>query len=297
MRGRHLAILALICSTIIWGAAAPIFKWSLENIPLFSLAFLRFGIATFIILPFVFRKLAIDAGDWGKVLRIGLWGVTLNVFFFLAGLKFTLAINAAIITAVIPIFTMVAATVLLKEKITTNLIFSSMVALLGVVVLFGQSLFQQGISFHFFGNLLLMLSAWAWVGYEVDSKKLFAKYSPIVLTFYTFLVGAHTFLPFAVAEFLTNPTWPQHLEFKGLFGIAYGAVLSSAAAYFLWQWGLSKISATEASLFFHLNPISGILVSVILLGEQLTIPFIIGSLLIFSAVAVAEYPRYRRQLV
>ncbi len=47
-------ILALIITNIIWGAASPIFKFALQNIPPFTLAFIRFFFAGLLFLPFVF---------------------------------------------------------------------------------------------------------------------------------------------------------------------------------------------------------------------------------------------------
>ena len=287
------AILSLILATTIWGAAAPIFKWSLENVPLFSLAFLRFGLASLILWPLVRKNLSIAQSDRWAVVRIGLLGVTLNVFFFLAGLKLTLAINAAIITATIPIFTMAAAALYLREKLTWHIIFGALLTSLGILVIFAQNLLTFGISAHVAGDVLLLLAAWSWVGYEITSKKLLPRYSPLTLTFYSFVIGAITFLPFALGEYATNPLWPQLLTFRGYFGIIYGAVFSSAAAYFLWEWGLSKLPASESSLFFHLNPIAGVLVAVPLLGESMTVPFAIGAALVFSGVFLAEWHNRR----
>lgn len=296
MSPRTLAILALILSSTIWGAAAPIFKWSLENVPLFSFGFIRFAVATIILFVFVYKKLSIAKEDLMSVVRLGLWGVTLNVFFFLSGLKLTLAINASIMIATIPIFTLIAATIFFKEKLTRNIIISAAVAFLGITTIFAEQISQFGLSLNILGNILLMSASLSWLAYEIEGKKLFTKYSPTVLTFYTMLIGAHTFLPFALVEFFQNPAWPQHLEFKGYFGLVYGAVLSSALAYFLWQWGLSKLPISEAGLFLYLNPIAGVAVAILLLGEQITAPFLVGGLLVFAGVVMAESGRLRHPL-
>jgi drug/metabolite transporter (DMT)-like permease len=54
---RKLAIIALIISNTIWGAASPIFKWSLQNVHPFTLAYLRFALAVFVLFPFVYKDL------------------------------------------------------------------------------------------------------------------------------------------------------------------------------------------------------------------------------------------------
>src|SRR3989337_3866488 len=91
------AILALIGANIIWGAAPPIFKWALEDIGPFTLAFLRFFIAAIIILPFAYKSLFVERQDYLKLFLIGFFGVTLNISFFFLGLKFAPSINASVI--------------------------------------------------------------------------------------------------------------------------------------------------------------------------------------------------------
>ena len=73
------AVIALIIANIIWGAAPPIFKWALQDIGPFTLAFLRFFLATILILPFAYKRLSIEKEDVAEVFLIGFLGVTLNI--------------------------------------------------------------------------------------------------------------------------------------------------------------------------------------------------------------------------
>lgn len=284
------AIIALLVSAAIWGANSPIMKWALTIVPLFSLAFIRFFLATLIIAPFVVRDLKIKKQDWGKIVLAALLGITLNVSFFFLGLKLTFASNAAFITATIPIFTILAAQFFLKEKLTLRLIFATAMAMTGLVLILGPPIINLGLN-HLVGGFFLILASIFWVGYEIFSKKLFKTYSPSVITFYSFAIGSVTFLPLVFLEFLQNPSWILNLSTPGLVGIFYGTVFSSTIAYFSWQYGLSKIPATQASFFFYLDPISGLVVSVILLGERLTPIFIVGGIFVILGVFWAEHKR------
>jgi drug/metabolite transporter (DMT)-like permease len=100
----QLAVFALIATNIIWGVAFPIYKWSLENVEPFTLAFLRFFIAAFIILPFVINKLTIQKEDYLRIGAIALTGVSLTVSFWFLGLQTAISINAPIIGSTGPIF-------------------------------------------------------------------------------------------------------------------------------------------------------------------------------------------------
>jgi len=287
--GRALALGALLLSSLIWGANTPIMKWTLASVPLFSLAFARFYLATILIFPFVVKKLKIERVDWPKIILAGLFGITFNVTSFFLGLKFTFAVNAALIIATIPIFTIFAAQIFLRERIDTKFTIATIVAVLGLLLIIGPPIVTAGLT-HLVGAVFLILAALFWVGYEIVSKNLFKKYSPETVTFYSFLIGSVTFLPLFLVE-LFSSSWITQLGTQGLIGIFYGAVFSSTLAYFAWQYGLSKIAATEASFFFYLDPISGILIAIPLLGEKITPIFLVGAVLIFTAIFLAEHKR------
>src|SRR5207237_8904587 len=93
----QLAILALITSNIIWGAAPPIFKWSLVDIPPFTLAFLRFFFAAVIILPLIANKLAIKREDVFKIFILAFFVIIINITFFFFGLLSSVSFNFSFI--------------------------------------------------------------------------------------------------------------------------------------------------------------------------------------------------------
>lgn len=296
MSQRNLAIIALITATVIWGAGAPIFKWALVNIPPFSLAFLRFYLAVILLFPFSLRHLKVKREDFLPLLFSGLLGVTVNITFYFLGIQRTLAINASIITMTIPILTIFAAVFFLKEKLSKKIITATTLSTLGILFIIGQPLLNGGSNIQLIGDFFLVLSALSWVGYEVISKKLFQRYGSLTVTFYSFLIGSLTFLPLALYEYNIDPYWISRLDIRGIFGITYGVFFTSILAYLTWQWGLSKLSASEAGLFFHLNPVANILVAIPLLGEKITIPFVIGAILVGVSVYLAEHKRVSHPL-
>ena len=98
----HRAFLALIIANIIWGAAAPIFKLSLENIPPFTLAFLRFFLGAILLIFFLGRKIKppkFYRHDTTLLLVNAIAGITLNIALFFIGLTMTLSINAPVIAS------------------------------------------------------------------------------------------------------------------------------------------------------------------------------------------------------
>ena len=132
------ALLFTATASIIWGATAPIMKLTLQEIPLFSLAFIRMATASAILGFFVYKKLKIRKVDQFNLILAALTGVTINLTLFFLGLKLTSAIVASFLTASVPIFTLIAAHLYLKEKFTKKLVLASIVAFTGVAILVGK---------------------------------------------------------------------------------------------------------------------------------------------------------------
>lgn len=283
------ATLLIIIATVIWGATPAIMKLTLQEVPTFTLAFLRMGTASAILSIFVFKNLKVKKQDIKTIVLAGLSGVTFNIALFFLGLKLAPAINAALLVASVPIITLFAANIYLKEKFSPKLLAASAVAAAGVFLIVGLP--STANITQFIGNILLLLSALAWVFYEIISKKLFTSYSASVVTFWAMAIGALTFLPFAIYEQTTSPGWFNNVTIVGLLGILYGIFFASLTAYWAWQKGLSQMPAGRASFFFYIDPISGAILAIILLGEKVTTNLIIGAVLITFGVILAQFKR------
>lgn len=288
------AILALTLASIIWGATPAIMKVTLASVPPFSLALIRFGTASLLLLPLVSTKLRILRRDALLVLLAGLFGVGLHIPLFFLGLKLTTALNAGIFVTSIPIFTLLFANMWLKEKITPNLILGALLGTLGIGTIVGQDLLRVGITLSPLGDLLILLSTLSFVCFEMVSKKLFRRYRPLCVTFYSFAIGTVLFFPFAYAELLNDPVWPSRLPQEAVLGMLYGIFFSSFAAYSLWQWGLSKLDVSRVGFFLYLDPVVATIAAVLLLQEAITASFLVGSLLILFGLFLAErrFPHY-----
>ncbi len=284
------AFFYLLLSSVIWGATVPIMKITLTQIPLFTLAFLRMLFAA-IILGYLFHsKLAIKKEDFKIFVIAGLTGTTFNLLFFFEGLKLTKAINASLLTATVPIFTILAAHLFLREKIGVKITIAALLALFGCIIIIGKPDTSFKLA-EVIGSISLLISTLFWVANEIISKNILKKYPPETLAFYLTAIGAFTFMPFFAFEVLKNPFWTVGITKGGFFGLIYGIVFSSTIAYWAWQKGLSKLPTQEASFFFYLDPISGAVLSIILLHEKITSTLIIGAVLIFIAVILSESRR------
>ena len=104
MSKKKLAVVALIIANVIWGAAAPIFKWSLTDIHPFTLAFIRFSIPVVIFALLFPKHIKIKLKDFPLFLLAGLLGIGVNISAFFMGLERTASINSPIISSSGPLF-------------------------------------------------------------------------------------------------------------------------------------------------------------------------------------------------
>lgn len=281
------AILALIITNVIWGAASPIFKLALQNIPPFTLAYFRFAGAALILLPFCYGNLKIEKKDWWDLLLLSFFGITLNIIFFFFGLKHAPAINAPVIASSGPIFIYLFSIFFLREKPHSRVIIGLLTSLIGVLIIVCQPILEKGFGGIVLGNIFFILATIGAVGHVIFSKRILAKYPPKTITFWSFTIGTFTFLPFFLFEILTSNSIPM-IDYRGWIGFVFGIFFSSLLAYFLFEWGTKQLPAQEVGIFAYIDPIAAILIAIPLLGETITLVFLLGSVLIFSGVYIAE---------
>lgn len=288
MSNARKAILALIVANIIWGAAPPIFKWSLQDISPMSLAFYRFLLATLITLPFIWGNFAIKPKDIIRMILIGLTGATFNILFFFYGLSFAPSINASIVGSAGPIVLIFGSIFFLKEKFNKKLMIGALIGLAGVLIIMFKPLFSEHESqLAILGNMLFFLGLLGTISHTLLAKGLMKKYKPMVMTFWTFCIGTIGFFPFFYFDGLKTGFIPQ-LTTPVIVGIVFGAVLSSLAGYFLFFWALKYLPAEEVGVFVYLDPIVTILLAMPLLGEYPDFLFLIGALFVFGGIFIAE---------
>lgn len=287
----HKAFLAIIVSNIIWGAAAPIFKLALQNIPPFTLAFWRFFIGAFILLAVLGPRIKLHDNTRRDMIRLfwyAITGITINIMFFFWGLQRTLSINSPIIVSGSPILIYFLAIPFLHEKPNIRKLTGMLIGVIGIFIIVLEPLLATGLDGNLLGNVFLVIATVAAVVQTIIGKKAISKFNPFAFTFWAFLIGSASFLPLAIWEYAGNPAIYSSLDWRGYMGILYGAAFSSATAYGLYAWGLSKIQATDASLFSYIDPVAGGLLAYFMLHEPITPYLIAGSVLIFGGIFVAE---------
>ncbi|PHJ38267.1 hypothetical protein P378_10570 [Desulforamulus profundi] len=157
----------------IWGGMYVVSKYALDTIPPFTLLFLRYLIASFLLgwICWLKREELVPTRERWLIFQIGFVGYFLSIAAQFIGTKLSSAHMGAVITTLSPVFLSAFAVLLLKEKITVKQVVSIDIALTGVLVVVGMP-GLQGEGSALAGDLFLLAAALFWGYYSVLSRKL-----------------------------------------------------------------------------------------------------------------------------
>lgn len=285
------ALIALIFSQVIWGLSPAVSKLTLQHIPLFSFAFLRFMIPTVILLPLVWHKFfEIRQKDFIRLVAVGFFAIVINITFFFLGLQLTKSINVQIIDNIGPLILLIGAALFLKEKPKKKVILGNILSFLGAMIIAVEPLFQIHTAESLIGNVFLIISMLAVVAATLIDKEINTKYDPLVITTWSFFIGTLLFLPFFFHDLLYwNVFQIYNNDTASIFGIFYSAFGASLLAYALYFWGLKYSTVSQVGMSSYISPIVSVAAGNVLLHEQPSMFFLIGAVFVAIGILIAEF--------
>jgi len=272
-------------------------KYALMHLSPLTLVTFRFVAAGLIAMPvfrLAWRGARLSPRDWGTFVLLGLLGVVINQGGFTVGLAYTTVGHSAMIVATGPIFVLLLARLWKMEAITPAKLAGLALSFAGTGVL----LTEYGLSWQsktLKGDLLTLVGTMAFAFYMVFGKRVTEKYNALRMVSSNHIVAALVALPLAMYKggglAWAGVTW------RGWLPLLYMAGVASIACYLIHYWALRYMSASRLAAFSYLVPFLAVFFGVILLGEALTIRFLVGGALIISGVYVAQRGARREELV
>ncbi len=188
-------------SIFIWGISLAFTKTLLLNgFTPNMITFARFAIALIAaqILLKTPQEKTIKKGDHRYFILIGLCGISLFYFFENTGLAFTTVANTSLITATIPLFTLMTARFVFGKKLHWMNVIGIISGLIGTAVLLWKDLIHSSI--HLKGDLLVFGSVVTWVIYSFSYKKVMNNYSHQFILKKIFQIGVIFLIPVLIVE-------------------------------------------------------------------------------------------------
>jgi len=288
------ALLALMVTILIWGSSFTAIKILLNEITPLDLSFLRSVLAAFALILLIWFNEGFVRLK--KVLRekflyfvlLGIIGVGLFNIFQNLGIQYTSSGIASVLLATNPLFVLILGVIFLREKITRNKLIGGIFGFVGVTVIIfgGKNIISILLSSSFVGNIMALLSALCWGLYVIMNKRVLRQYSPLLLTTSAFIFGS--LLLFLLYLFSGNLYVIIDLSITSWLLVIYLGFVSSALAYFLWNYTLERMKASKASIFLFLIPVVAILLGKVILAEKITFFVVAGTCLVLSGIYLVE---------
>lgn len=287
MEGKGKAFFALCAGVFLWASSFVALKIAFQHFDPMIVIFGRMFIASLCFLT-VFKSLKnIDyrPGDWKLLLFMGVCEPGFYFIFEALALTYTDASQAGMICALLPLLIAVAARFTLGERISQRTLVGFCVAISGAVILSAAAESSTNAPNPVLGNFLEFIAMICATGYMVTLKGLTPRYSPWFLTMIQAFIGAIFYFPLL---FLPTTTMPTEFSLVGISAIVYLGVFVTLAAYGLYNYGMSKIPASQASAFVNLIPVITLFLSWLLLGERLNTIQYAASFLVLAGVYISQ---------
>jgi drug/metabolite transporter (DMT)-like permease len=270
---RYLPYLSGIGVALTWGFSFMFTREALDYLSPFHLLGLRFAAA--IAAMFLLRllniiRIRIKASDYISLLPLALFQPILYFSAETAGILLTSASYAGMMIAIIPIFVAILSAIILREypnRIQIIFIIASVAGVIFIIYMGNQSI----AAVNHLGTLALMGAVLAAGFFNITSRRASARHTPMQITWVMMMVGAVCFNLIALAQHLLEGNAENYLTplTETWITVIYLGVISSVGAFFLYNYVLSRITATQGAVFANLVTVVAVSAGVIFRGETI----------------------------
>ncbi len=286
MNERSLARIYTLMAAFFWGTSFVVIRWGLLYLPAAEFLFLRFLIATVIMLVIIivsgrfweFYKLLCNS----SIVFAALLNALGYVLQFL-GQQFTIATNASLLINTSAVFVAIFAHFILDEKLTKLRGMAILISLLGTVLLITNLSFSSLMTQYFLGDMLCLLAGLIWSLYIVYTKKITNLHADdlsllTVWFFYTTIFS----LPLIIFQGFKSPS------INGWLAILYTSFLCTIIPFLLWFNGLKILEAVTSSIYFLMEVLISAILELMIFGLSLSLVKIIGALMMCLGMILTD---------
>jgi probable blue pigment (indigoidine) exporter len=283
------SVVRLVGASACWGLGTVLSKDALSSFsPLRLLCIqLAASVAVLVLLLQINRVPAVWSGRLYAIVALGVLNPGVAYWLGLIGLGMTTATVASLIWAVEPALIVVAARIVLRQRIGGRVLALLLPATLGVVLVIGSG----PISGSWLGGLLILAGVGACALYAVFTQQVVAK-APLLLVL---TIQQASALVFAVVLSILPLEHPAAIQSASSDAVWVRAIVSGiiyyAIAFWLFVGALRDVAATTAGLFISLVPVFAIVAAFVILNERPGGWQWFGAALVFSAMALVVRER------
>ncbi len=269
--GRALGFAACALASGFWGCGFFFGKIALAEMNVGAMVFYRFAFGLLGLTPMLFtHRPHLSAREWRLLLLASFLGIPLQFLLQFYGLSLTTVSHASLMVGTMPVLLAVGATLFAGERLPTLGWAALLASTAGAALIVfgghrGAAAGHGGPSLS--GDLLVVASMVIALFWILGNQRLLANHSPITISAYGLLAGT---LMLAV---IVPPFWglpPVHgISAKAWLALVGSGLLCTASTSLLWNWGLTRVPASQAGVLLNIEPLVGSVLGVALLGDHL----------------------------
>lgn len=259
-----------------------------ETDPL-SLVFYRYLISVICFVPvlvLVWPRHQISLSEYANIAVLGILFFLLFPWAFNASLQYVPAARGAVGLATIPIQTLIVAAAFGREKLTKSKIAGACLAFSGILVAFGTAALGAGNTDYFIGDGLMLLGVLCAAIYSVFSRATLMRHGPLFVTALAMTFAVATLLP--VVGFRQGLSALPGFSGRGWLAVAFLGTIAGAVQFSLFTWALRWLPPSTTVLYLTLNPMTAMLLGIMLLGEPVSVELIVGMVLVLTGILVGS---------
>ena len=208
--------------------------------------------------------------------------IGINWIFLFESFRYTTVAVATICYYMAPVFVVLLSPFVIRERVGAVKIFTVLLAVFGMILVSDlQNLKEAGGAL---GIILALLAAVFYALVTITNKKL-KNISSLDRTLVQLFVAAVTVLPYTLTM---EKTKAEMFDTKSLVLLFVLGVLHTGVAYLMFFSSIERLPAVTVSLFGYIDPVFAVIISVVLLGEELSLLGAIGAVIVVVSMIASE---------